>query len=167
MPAVIPRLVLAALLTAAATGCPSPTEPTPSGATCPPGNTLTYDGFGRAFMTSYCTRCHASTLDGPDRHGAPLFHDFDSLRGILNVGHHVDEYAAAGPLAVNTLMPYDGARPTLLERQQLGTWLACEFDPLANPDAGLDAPPGLDAGLDAAPGLCPAETHQGARCGAP
>ena len=127
---------VAALLAA----CSGP-DPTPTASTCPPGNALTYENFGAAFMTSYCTRCHSSTLTGSQRHGAPLFHDFDTRRGILNVGHHVDEYAAAGPGAVNTLMPDDdAAAPSLAERQQLGTWLACELGALSGPDAGLDAP---------------------------
>ena len=101
--------------------------PTPSGASCPSDSTLSYEGFGQPFMDSYCTRCHASTLHGADRQGAPLFHDFDSLNGILVVADHVDEYAAAGPDSVNEVMPPDGATPTMAERQQLGEWLACEL----------------------------------------
>ena len=138
----LPSLVLATLAATllAATGCGG-AEPTPSGATCPPGNTLTYENFAADFMSRYCTRCHASTLEGPARHGAPLFHDFDSKIGILNVGGHVDEYAAAGPLSVNTLMPEDGAKPTLAERQMLGAWLACELAALEGAvDAGVDGP---------------------------
>ena len=138
------HLAAAALLIGALAACPSPAEPMPSGATCPPGATSTYENFGKAFMERYCTRCHASTLRGPDRHGAPLYHDFDSLRGVLNVAHHVDEYTAAGPDAVNTLMPTDSPKPTLAERQELGTWLACELDARARIDAGLDAPPAPD-----------------------
>jgi len=135
-----PRAIALAAAAIGLAACSSPADPMPSGATCPPGNTLTYDNFAAGFMASYCTRCHASTLDGPDRHGAPLFHDFDSKLGILNVGHHVDEYAAAGPRAVNELMPNDGAQPTLAERQQLGQWLACELAALEGVDAGVDGP---------------------------
>ena len=115
-------LVVAAVLGAAA--CPGP-EPEPTGATCPPGSTLTYENFAAPFMTAYCTRCHSSTLFGADRNGAPIFHDFDSETGILNVANHVDEEAAAGPNAVNELMPPDGAKPTDAERFQLGEYLAC------------------------------------------
>jgi hypothetical protein len=100
----------------------------PSGATCPEGSTLTYEGFGAPFMTTYCTSCHASTLSGDARQGAPLYHDFDSLDGILPVADHVDWKAAAGPDATNELMPIgSGPVPTLAERQQLGEWLACEL----------------------------------------
>lgn len=119
-------IAIAAGLAAALAGCSDHAhEGEPTGSTCPPNNTLTYDNFAAPFMASYCTRCHASTLSGPDRNGAPLFHDFDTEVGILNVADHVDEMAAAGPDAVNTLMPPDGDQPTEEERRQLGQWLAC------------------------------------------
>ena len=118
-------LSAATLLSLALVACHDHGHGHPSGSTCPPGNTLTYDNFARPFMESFCTRCHASTLSGPERQGAPLFHDFDSEAGILNVGNHVDQYAAAGPNAINTLMPPDGAQPTEEQRRQLGQWLAC------------------------------------------
>jgi uncharacterized membrane protein len=111
-------------LAAAVAACSDP-DPTPTGSTCPAGSTLTYESFGQAFMESYCTRCHASDLHGADRHGAPLYHDFDTLDGILAVADHVDEWAAAGPDAVNRLMPPSGEAPTDDERYQLGEWLAC------------------------------------------
>lgn len=101
-------------------------EGTPTGSTCPEGNTLTYETFGREFMERYCTRCHSSALAGADRNGAPDGHDFDTLQGVLVVGEHVDQYAAAGPDAVNILMPKSGPMPTEEERRQLGEWLACE-----------------------------------------
>jgi uncharacterized membrane protein len=97
----------------------------PTGATCPPSSTLTYDNFGQSFMTSYCTRCHASTLTGSERMGAPLLHDFDTLPGILVFIDHIDETAAAGPDATNTSMPIGDPGPTIDERTLLGEWLAC------------------------------------------
>ncbi len=77
-------------------------------------------------MESYCVRCHHSDLQEGDRQGAPLYHDFDTLTGILNVVDHVDEYTAFGPSAQNTEMPPNGDAPSDMEREQLGTWLACE-----------------------------------------
>ena len=115
-------------------------KPTPTGATCPPDNTLTYENFGKPFVESYCTQCHSSTLMGADRHGAPLYHDFDTLEGILEVHEHMDEQAAAGPNAINRFMPPDGEdQPTDAERYQLGTWLACEAAAQGQPapDAGV------------------------------
>jgi len=122
-------------------------SPTPTGSTCPPGSTLRYDTFAAPFMEQYCTHCHDEDLHGSERHGAPLFHDFDTLIGILQVHGHVDERAAAGPDAINTFMPPgdcpDGAceQPTEAERRQLGEWLACAVEDRDNPpDAGLDEP---------------------------
>lgn len=97
----------------------------PTGATCPEGSTLTYEGFGRPFMEAYCTRCHDSALVGAARNGAPNFHDFDTLNGIRAVADHIDETTAAGPSATNQSMPPDGSIPSLEERWQLGEWLAC------------------------------------------
>jgi uncharacterized membrane protein len=112
-------------------------EPTPTGATCTAeGAALTYEDFGAPFMAAYCTRCHSSELRGEDRDGAPVFHDFDSLIGILNVSDHVDEQAGIGPDAENRFMPPDGTRPTDDERRQLAAWVVCELDRLNAPDAG-------------------------------
>ena len=94
---------------------------------CPPGSTLTYNNFGKPFMETYCTRCHASDRMGDARNGAPAYHDFDTLIGIKQVANHVDQTAASGPAATNTSMPPDGAKPTLAERQMLGEWIACEM----------------------------------------
>ena len=114
-----------ALALALAACAAEPVGRAPTGATCPPGSTLTWDSFGQAFMTRYCTRCHAASLRGVDRHGAPSFHDFDTVQGVRVMRDHVDETAAAGPAAVNTAMPPDGDAPTEAERVQLGAWLAC------------------------------------------
>lgn len=97
----------------------------PTESTCPQGSTLTYNNFGKPFMERYCTRCHSSDLTGAARRGAPSFHDFDTLFGIKAVSDHIDETTAAGPAAVNEGMPEGSPKPTLMERQQLGEWIAC------------------------------------------
>jgi uncharacterized membrane protein len=101
----------------------------PTETECPPTSTLTYANFGEPFMADYCTRCHSSTLAGSERMGAPLFHDFDTLEGIVPVADHIDETAASGPAATNESMPLNGARPTLEEREQLAEWIACGTPP--------------------------------------
>jgi hypothetical protein len=122
----------AMVLVAAIAGCRHDhDEGTPSGAVCTP-DPPTYDSFGRAFMQSYCTRCHASTLSGAARQGAPAGHDFDTYLGVIAVADHVDEHAAAGPTVVNEEMPPSAPKPSLEERRQLGTWLACELAFLAD-----------------------------------
>jgi cytochrome c5 len=136
--AVCAALVLLAL-GAATVGCDEHEhEGAPSGAVCEPG-APTYDSFGRAFMESYCTRCHSSTLSGAARQGAPADHDFDTYLGVIAVADHVDEHAAAGPTIVNEEMPPSAPKPTLEERRKLGAWLACELAFLA--DGGV--PDGL------------------------
>lgn len=132
--------VTAAALVGMLAACSSDAVRRPSGAVCPPDSTLTYEGFAKPFMEAYCVRCHSSELHGADRQGAPLFHDFDSEFGIVVVGDHVDEYAAAGPDSVNTMMPPDGPKPSLEERRQLGEYVACALERFNDPrDAGADA----------------------------
>jgi hypothetical protein len=97
----------------------------PTESVCASDSTLTYESFGKNFMTKYCTRCHSSELVGADRNGAPSFHDFDTLYGIKAVSNHIDETTASGPAATNTSMPPDKPAPTLAEREQLGEWIAC------------------------------------------
>ncbi len=127
-------------------GCPA--SPTPTGTTCAdPDPTLptalTWDNFGHDFMFAYCTNCHASTLPYAQRNGAPVYHDFDTLIGVLDVADHVDEQAGWGPNAHNSFMPGGGTggrcpsvaggaldepcpEPTPDERTRLAEWLACE-----------------------------------------
>lgn len=100
----------------------------PTGSVCPPDSTLTYETFGRKFMSDYCTRCHSSALSGAARNGAPSDHDFDTLEAIRATDPaHIDEHAAAGPERVNTEMPPTAPKPSVAERRQLGEWLACEM----------------------------------------
>ena len=127
----IHRLLLASILVlsaAGAGGCDDDDDDdgAGTGATCPPGSTLTYASFGQQFMTTYCTRCHASTLTGAARMGAPEFHDFDTIEGIRAVADHIDEQAGAGPDATNVAMPPTGSMPTLDQRKMLAEWIACQ-----------------------------------------
>ena len=149
------RLVLLICLLA---GCPA--SPTPTGTTCPDPDpmTLTWDNFGQPFMTKYCTWCHDSHLPLSKRNGAPLYHDFDTLLGVLEVPDHIDEQAGWGPKAHNDFMPGAGTGgrcPSTLggpldedcpkidgqTRTNLAQWVACER--LRNhsfTDAGVDGP---------------------------
>ena len=117
-------LPLALLLAAA---CGSGENGDPTGSTCPPGSTLSYETFGNDFMQSYCIECHASDLPAAERMGAPTGVDFDTLEGILDRADEIDQAAASGPDATNTEMPpAEQPQPTGAERTQLGEWLACE-----------------------------------------
>jgi hypothetical protein len=116
-----------ALLLLVLAGCPDESVfGPPTQSVCPPqGTSLSYENFAKPFMETYCTKCHDSKLRGDDRMGAPSFHDFDTLFGIKAVWQHVDETTAAGPAATNTGMPPMSPYPALMERQQLGEWIAC------------------------------------------
>lgn len=128
-----PAGLLAALALAACGGAEARSEAPTSGATCPAaGTTLRYTGgtgpvdFGRAFLTTYCTTCHAADKVGLARQGAPDHANFDSLAIVRDHLGLIDQRAAAGPMATNTAMPPVGLpAPTLQERQQLGEWVAC------------------------------------------
>ncbi len=109
-------------------GCPGGNDGVaPTGATCPPGSTLTYESFGAPFMDDYCLRCHSAEVDIRDRGGAPRDVNFDTLEEILQHAADIDRLAAAGPDSVNTLMPPSSPEPSEDERRQLGEWLACEL----------------------------------------
>ena len=124
-------------------GCGADAMPTPTKTVCPTPdpNSITYDNFGQTFMVDYCVQCHASTLPRAQRNGAPLFHDFDDLIGIVQVANHIDEQAGVGPAASNHFMPPSRCpetpggplaiacpQPTDDERRQLAEWVACEPD---------------------------------------
>lgn len=119
--------------------CSNGATPTATETVCPsPPPDLTWESFGEKFMADYCTGCHSSTLNHAQRNGAPLYHDYDSLHGVLSIPDHIDKYAGAGPASVNTEMPpsrcptipggsvnRDCPEPTEAERTNLALWLAC------------------------------------------
>ncbi|HXK19618.1 MAG TPA: hypothetical protein VNG33_17530 [Polyangiaceae bacterium] len=111
-----------ALLLLPSSGCGGGNDPKvakvgePSGSTCPSDSALTYANFGQAFFQIHCLVCHGAK--GPQ---APKF---DTLAEIRVAPDLIDQEAAAGPNAVNTLMPETGFVAES-ERRQLGEWLAC------------------------------------------
>jgi hypothetical protein len=133
------RFALLSLVLVACTS--SAAQPVPTGTMCPSPDpmTLTWDNFGESFMANYCTMCHASSLSHSQRNGAPLYHDYDTLRGVLEIPDHIDEDAGSGPDATNTRMPpskcpgtpggsldRNCVKPSDAERAMLSQWLACE-----------------------------------------
>jgi cytochrome c5 len=136
------RLVMISFVLAACTNSAPPPAATRTVCPDPDPNTLTWDNFGQKFMSDYCTWCHASTLPHAQRNGAPLYHDFDTLRGVTQVADHIDKVAGSGPAAHNTAMPpsqcpsvpggpldRDCPTPSDAERTNLSMWLACEVIP--------------------------------------
>ena len=100
-----------------------------TGATCPANSTLMYDDFGKQFFTKYCNGCHAESVKGDARKGAPADHTFDTLADIALLAPHIDQYAGSGPDSTNEHMPPatdSGPKPSKEERQKLSEWLACD-----------------------------------------
>jgi cytochrome c5 len=97
----------------------------PTGSVCPTDSTLTYESFGRAFFEEYCQTCHASSVLGAARQGAPSSHTYDDAAMIRAAAEDIDLLAAAGPNAINTDMPREFPVPSDEERRLLGEWLAC------------------------------------------
>lgn len=86
-----------------------------TGSTC--DSSLTYENFGKAFMTANCLACHNAS-----RHEEG--YDFSTQANIQDAILEIDHAAAAGPDATNTSMP-DGTSLSVDVRKQLGAWLAC------------------------------------------
>jgi uncharacterized membrane protein len=94
---------------------------------CPSGGTqLTEQNFGRAFLDTYCTRCHSSTLTGAARNGAPVGFDWDRIESVREHAKQMNEEAGANADgSVNRDMPLNDPRPSDDQRRQLSEWLAC------------------------------------------
>jgi hypothetical protein len=77
------------------------------------GCALTYENFGKQFMTKYCVTCHTGLF-------ASHFVQLDSLAGVQTNKAAVKRQAVTG-----TTMPQADPKPTAAERKQLGEWLDC------------------------------------------
>jgi len=106
-----------------AAGCTS----TPTDATCPTTDAPTYQTFAQPFFAQYCASCHSRS--STNRHGAPSDHNYDTEDDLRAHAGAIDEVAAKGPAANNTVMPELGgtvnARPSDADREKLGQYLAC------------------------------------------
>ena len=87
---------------------------------CPPtGTPLTYESFGRAFLTTECNDCHNASESY--RHGAPESYRFDTVEDVRRLRDRIFVRAAA----LNTSMPPGPEDPPADERERLAEWLAC------------------------------------------
>jgi mono/diheme cytochrome c family protein len=108
------------LILALALGLTACAETTLDDVACPPeGTTLTYEGFGRAFLDAHCQSCHGSAAGG--RKGAPSGYDFATREDVLLWRARIFSRAAGG----NTTMPPGPEGPAASERERLAEWLAC------------------------------------------
>jgi uncharacterized membrane protein len=83
---------------------------------------LTYENFGQPFFNLYCSSCHAASVTGNARQGAPRDDVFDSVEQIRGSANGI-----AAETVSSKRMPDDGAsaQPSDDERKLLGEWLSC------------------------------------------
>lgn len=97
-------------------GCPSLTEPQASPGDPIDGDTLA--SFAAPLFADFCTRCHASTLSGDDRNGAPIGFDWDveaSIRAELP--------RIRNAVGVFNFMPLNPPLLSCEQRQRLVRWI--------------------------------------------
>ena len=111
--------------------------PSPAESAAP--RNLTYANTGQPFLLTYCTGCHAQTLQGERRRGAPDGLDLDSVAGLrLHLPRVRARTVEAGD------MP-PGGGPTGAELARFAAWLDASapggenpLPPVAPPDSALE-----------------------------
>lgn len=106
-----------ALLLLACAGGPAETGDTGAGA-CADAPVVTYDNFGKGFLTESCQSCHAST--SPNRNGAPESVVFDTE---ADVAAHADTILLVATGDAPRMPPEGGVSDD--DRYLLEVWLTC------------------------------------------
>jgi hypothetical protein len=91
--------------------------------TCPTGSWLTYENFGKGFMTRHCTSCHHADLGEGARAGAPLPVNLETLDGILTWRERILATTTRLPADTNPMPPVNTVSAG--ERKTLQEWIAC------------------------------------------
>jgi uncharacterized membrane protein len=91
-----------------------------TGPSCEDAETVTWDNFGKGFLTENCQTCHASTAEGYDRNGAPEEVTFDTKDQAWTWASRILIMATGE----NPLMPPEGGVGDDA-RLQLFWWLGC------------------------------------------
>ena len=107
------RVALLSLLVGCAT-----TGAADSAESCADAPLLTYDNFGRGFLTQNCQPCHAA--DAIDRHDADPAVTFDSYDDVMANWDAIARVATGD----EPVMPPSGGVPDE-EREKLSIWLTC------------------------------------------
>jgi len=101
------------------------------GPSCDREPALTYENWGQAYLSTYCTGCHSALVEGEPRKGATVGVDFNTYGDVLA---HVERIEARGTGAAPTMPPSGG--PSAQEVALLDEWLTCAVYPDA---AALEA----------------------------
>ena len=73
---------------------------------------LTYESFGKQFLSNYCVSCHGAVSPKANIR-------LDSLAGL------VANKAVVRSAVVGSIMPQGNKQPTSAERERLGQWIDC------------------------------------------
>jgi hypothetical protein len=103
-------------MTLLANGCPPLNAPltTPDGG----AGGDTWANYAQGFFAMYCTRCHASTLSGDARNGAPVGYDWDVEAAVRA---RLDFIRTA--VGVGNFMPPTDPKPSCDERRRIVRWI--------------------------------------------
>lgn len=113
------RVVAVALACAGVAACQDPqTEDADTDGMVEDAPLVTYANFGDAFLRNWCRGCHASTLSGDARSGAPEGIDFETLDDARMWADRIEARA----LGEQASMPPAGG-PSLDELELLRAWL--------------------------------------------
>lgn len=85
---------------------------------CDEAPTVTYESWGRGFLTESCNGCHASSA--PDRHGAPEDVHFDTVDEVWTWSNVILSVATGD---APTMPPRGGVSDD--DRTRLSWWLVC------------------------------------------
>ena len=88
---------------------------------------LSYENFGKVYLSRHCNGCHSSLLPEKLRVGAPAGVDFDN---ISMVKEWADRISARATGTTPTMPP--GGGPTPEEVVQFEEWLNCDLLPQVN-----------------------------------
>lgn len=97
-------------------GCPALTEPQANPGDPIDGDTLTT--FATPLFQQFCTRCHASTLSGTARNGAPVGYDWDVEAAVRAQLPRI-----RGAVGVLNFMPLNPPLLSCAQRQRLVRWI--------------------------------------------
>ncbi|MDB4973060.1 MAG: hypothetical protein JWN48_1401 [Myxococcaceae bacterium] len=114
-------LSLSVLTVLPSSGCGGDDSQTATGP-CSAADALTYVSFGKPFFDTYCETCHAGSVVGAARQGAPPSYVFDSAALIKQ---HAADIRMDAVETRNMPFGSTSLKPSDADRAKLGQWLDC------------------------------------------
>jgi hypothetical protein len=91
---------------------------------CDPAVVGTWETLGEGYVRTWCSPCHAASLSGDARGGAPEGVDFDSLENVRRWAEAIAASAVGVDGAAPRMPP--GGGPSSEDVAAFAAWLACE-----------------------------------------